>query len=163
MNNQNHCVAEVVSVETHCVEDHTDDCGCHHEAAYLCKIFTPSALFFFWEGQKMVKKTNITITLGGGKCNLHLFCPQNLGIRPKKFENRYVYMCWMVYVMRTAFCSDTSPHKKIVEPIAPPSRLDPKSSRKTYICWMVLVMRTAFCDNTHLREHFVAPTAPPSN
>ena len=61
---KNHVVAEVVSVETHFVEDHADDCGCHHEAAYLCKIPTPLSLVFL--GGR-AENCNITITLGGGK------------------------------------------------------------------------------------------------
>ena len=36
----------------------------------------------------------------------------------------------MIFVMRTAFCSNTPLHKHFVESIVPPSRLDPKSSKQ---------------------------------
>ena len=36
----------------------------------------------------------------------------------------HVYICWMVFVMRTAFCSNRLLHTYFVESTAPPSRCD---------------------------------------
>ena len=47
---------------------------------------------------------------------------------------------WMMFAMRTAFCSNTPLHKHFVEPTPPPSRLDPKSSKQhifTFAGWFL--------------------------
>ena len=43
---------------------------------------------------------------------------------PLKKHMFNVYICWMVFVMRTAFCSNRLLHKYFVESTAPPSRCD---------------------------------------
>ena len=65
-------------------------------------------------------------------------------------------ICWMVYAIRTAFCSDTPLHKNFVEPTTPPSRLDPKTSEKHSFTFagLFFLMCTAFCGDTPLHKHF---------
>ena len=49
---------------------------------------------------------------------------------------------WMMFAMRTAFCSSTPLHKHFVEPTASPCWWDPKSSKKN----IFLHLLDGFCD-----------------
>ena len=55
----------------------------------------------------------------------------------------YFYMCWIVFMMRTAFCSNHPPHKHFEESIARPLQIRPKKVEKTNI---FLHFLDGFCD-----------------
>ena len=79
---------------------------------------------------------NIFLHLLDGFCDAQAFCRIHrnpLQIKPKKLKKHvHVYICWMVFVMRTAFCSNRLLHKYFVESTAPPSRCDVNILKKMY-------------------------------